>query len=157
MIIAVVALAPWPSLFPGWQLCAAGESCNTGSPARCGAPTSTKSGFINEPEFLTAPESSTLRDYGQSYEKLEQLRPFPADRGALIALAVSLVVPMLPVILSVIPLAVMLNRLLEPPLAARAATHASADENSEMEDILQRQDAKLAQGAAAVAEDEEFH
>jgi hypothetical protein len=113
--------------------------------------------IINEPEFLTAPENSTLRDYGQSYEKLEQLRSFPADRGALIALAVSLVVPMLPVILSVIPLAVMLKSLLEPPLAARAATHASADEISEMEDILQRQDAKLAQGAAAVAEDEEFH
>ena len=56
-----------------------------------------------EAEFLTAPESSTLRDFGQSYEKLEQLRPFPADRGALIALAVSLVVPMLPVILAVIP------------------------------------------------------
>jgi DNA-binding FadR family transcriptional regulator len=50
-----------------------------------------------------------------------------------------------------------LKSLLEPPLAARAATHASADEISEMEDILQRQEAKLAQGAAAVAEDAEFH
>ena len=33
--------------------------------------------------------------------------------------------------------------MLEPPLAARAATHASADEISEMEDILQRQAEKL--------------
>ena len=47
--------------------------------------------------------------------------------------------------------------MLEPPLAARAATHASADEISEMEEILQRQEAKQAQGAAAVAEDAEFH
>src|SRR5271168_1919998 len=35
------------------------------------------------------------------------------------------------------------RRMLEPPLAARAATHASADEISEMEDILQRQEEKL--------------
>jgi DNA-binding FadR family transcriptional regulator len=47
--------------------------------------------------------------------------------------------------------------MLEPPLAARAATHASADEISEMQEILQRQEAKQAQGAAAVAEDAEFH
>jgi GntR family transcriptional repressor for pyruvate dehydrogenase complex len=49
------------------------------------------------------------------------------------------------------------RKMLEPPLAARAATHASADEISEMEEILQRQEAKQAQGAAAVAEDAEFH
>ena len=49
------------------------------------------------------------------------------------------------------------RRMLEPPLAARAATHASADEVSEMEEILQRQEAKQGQGDAAVAEDAEFH
>ena len=49
------------------------------------------------------------------------------------------------------------RKMLEPPLAARAATHASADEISEMEEILQRQEAKQAQGDAAVAEDAEFH
>jgi len=67
----------------------------------------------HEADFLAAPESSTLCDFGQSYEKLEDLRPFPADRGALIALAVSVVVPMLPVILAVIPLVVVLKGLLE--------------------------------------------
>jgi GntR family transcriptional repressor for pyruvate dehydrogenase complex len=49
------------------------------------------------------------------------------------------------------------RKMLEPPLAARAATHASVDEISEMEEILQRQAAKHATGDAAVAEDAEFH
>jgi GntR family transcriptional regulator, transcriptional repressor for pyruvate dehydrogenase complex len=47
--------------------------------------------------------------------------------------------------------------MLEPPLAARAATHASSDEIAEMEEILQRQEDKLARGEAAIAEDAEFH
>ena len=49
------------------------------------------------------------------------------------------------------------RKMLEPPLAARAATHASADEISEMEEILQRQDDKQGRGEAAVGEDAEFH
>jgi GntR family transcriptional regulator, transcriptional repressor for pyruvate dehydrogenase complex len=49
------------------------------------------------------------------------------------------------------------RKMLEPPLAARAATHASADEISEMEEILQRQEAKHTRGESAVAEDSEFH
>src|ERR1700733_6359073 len=49
------------------------------------------------------------------------------------------------------------RRMLEPPLAARAATHASPEDISEMEEILQRQEQKQTQGEAAVAEDTEFH
>jgi GntR family transcriptional repressor for pyruvate dehydrogenase complex len=49
------------------------------------------------------------------------------------------------------------RKMLEPPLAARAATHVSADEISEMEEILRRQGQKQDQGDAAVAEDAEFH
>ncbi len=49
------------------------------------------------------------------------------------------------------------RKMLEPPLAARAATHASADDIAEMEEILQRQEERQAQGDAAVAEDTEFH
>jgi GntR family transcriptional regulator, transcriptional repressor for pyruvate dehydrogenase complex len=49
------------------------------------------------------------------------------------------------------------RKMLEPPLAARAATHASVEEISEMEDILKRQEEKLSQGDAAIAEDSEFH
>ena len=67
----------------------------------------------HEAEFLAAPESSTLADYGQSYARLEQMRPFPADRGAFIALGLSLVIPMLPVILAVVPLVVVLKSLLK--------------------------------------------
>ena len=67
----------------------------------------------HEAEFLTAPESSRLADYGQSYARLEQMRPFPADRGTFVALGLSLVLPMLPAILAVVPLAVILKSLLE--------------------------------------------
>jgi GntR family transcriptional repressor for pyruvate dehydrogenase complex len=49
------------------------------------------------------------------------------------------------------------RKMLEPPLAARAATHASSDEISEMEEILERQEGKLSRGEAAMAEDAEFH
>jgi GntR family transcriptional repressor for pyruvate dehydrogenase complex len=49
------------------------------------------------------------------------------------------------------------RKMLEPPLAARAATHASADEVSEMEDILRRQEKTQSQGDPAIAEDAEFH
>jgi GntR family transcriptional regulator, transcriptional repressor for pyruvate dehydrogenase complex len=49
------------------------------------------------------------------------------------------------------------RKMLEPPLAARAATHASAEDISEMEEILQRQEEKQKSGEAAVAEDAEFH
>lgn len=47
--------------------------------------------------------------------------------------------------------------MLEPPLASRAATHASPEEISEMEDILDRQTAKVRKGESTIAEDSEFH
>jgi GntR family transcriptional regulator, transcriptional repressor for pyruvate dehydrogenase complex len=49
------------------------------------------------------------------------------------------------------------RRILEPPLAARAATHASPEEISEMEGILDRQEQKLRKGESTIAEDSEFH
>jgi GntR family transcriptional regulator, transcriptional repressor for pyruvate dehydrogenase complex len=49
------------------------------------------------------------------------------------------------------------RRILEPPLAARAATHASPEEISEMESILERQEQKLRKGESTIAEDSEFH
>jgi GntR family transcriptional repressor for pyruvate dehydrogenase complex len=49
------------------------------------------------------------------------------------------------------------RKMLEPPLAARAAKHASVDEVAEMEEILQRQAEKHDKGEAAIAEDSEFH
>jgi GntR family transcriptional regulator, transcriptional repressor for pyruvate dehydrogenase complex len=49
------------------------------------------------------------------------------------------------------------RKMLEPPLAARAATHATAEEIREMEEILRRQDEKLGRGEIPVEEDSEFH
>jgi GntR family transcriptional regulator, transcriptional repressor for pyruvate dehydrogenase complex len=49
------------------------------------------------------------------------------------------------------------RRMLEPPLAARAATHASADDTAEMEEILNRQEEKLRIGESTIPEDTEFH
>lgn len=49
------------------------------------------------------------------------------------------------------------RKMLEPPLAARAASHASDDELQEMEEILRRQEAKLRAGDLAIEEDSEFH
>jgi len=49
------------------------------------------------------------------------------------------------------------RKMLEPPLAARAATHASADEIAEMQEILKRQAEKMAKGELAIEEDSEFH
>src|SRR6267154_3072221 len=47
--------------------------------------------------------------------------------------------------------------MLEPHLASRAATHASPEDISEMEEILKRQEEKQRLGESAVAEDAEFH
>ncbi len=49
------------------------------------------------------------------------------------------------------------RKMLEPPLAARAATRATPEEVLEMEEILRRQEERQRQGDAAVAEDAEFH
>jgi GntR family transcriptional repressor for pyruvate dehydrogenase complex len=49
------------------------------------------------------------------------------------------------------------RKMLEPSLAARAATHASSEEISEMEEILQRQEVKLLRDETTIAEDAEFH
>jgi len=49
------------------------------------------------------------------------------------------------------------RKMIEPHLASRAARHASRDELAEMEDILERQEAKVRRGELAVEEDSEFH
>jgi len=66
----------------------------------------------HEQEFLTAPEISTLIDYGSSYENIEKMQPFPVDKGAFIVLALAVALPMIPVVLAEIPLAVVLKALL---------------------------------------------
>ncbi len=49
------------------------------------------------------------------------------------------------------------RKMLEPPLAARAATHASTGEIAGMDEILRRQDRKVRAGELAIEEDSEFH
>jgi GntR family transcriptional repressor for pyruvate dehydrogenase complex len=49
------------------------------------------------------------------------------------------------------------RKMLEPPVAGRAALHASRDEIANMQDILVRQEAKVRRGELAIEEDSEFH
>ncbi|MGA7398841.1 MAG: FadR/GntR family transcriptional regulator [Candidatus Sulfotelmatobacter sp.] len=49
------------------------------------------------------------------------------------------------------------RKMIEPPLAARAALHVSRDAIAEMEEILARQKAKVLQGQLGIEEDSEFH
>jgi GntR family transcriptional repressor for pyruvate dehydrogenase complex len=49
------------------------------------------------------------------------------------------------------------RKILEPALAARAATHASDEEIAHLEDVLRRQSEKTARGESTVEEDSEFH
>jgi GntR family transcriptional regulator, transcriptional repressor for pyruvate dehydrogenase complex len=49
------------------------------------------------------------------------------------------------------------RKMLEPGLAARAASHASAEEIAELESILARQEEKINRGELAIDEDSEFH
>lgn len=49
------------------------------------------------------------------------------------------------------------RKMFEPQLAARAATRASPDEISEMEEILERQEQRLRTGESTISEDSEFH
>ncbi len=66
----------------------------------------------HEDEFLTAPEISSLTDFATSFENVENMKPFPFDRGAFVALLMAVALPMLPVVLAEIPLAEVLKGLL---------------------------------------------
>ena len=49
------------------------------------------------------------------------------------------------------------RNIIEPPLAGRAALHATAGQLAEMEQILERQKEKLLRGEMSIEEDNEFH
>lgn len=66
----------------------------------------------HEEELIDAAEISTLCDYGQAYDRIENMKPFPTDRSALVALALSVAIPALPVVVAEIPLMVILKQLL---------------------------------------------
>lgn len=50
-----------------------------------------------------------------------------------------------------------LRKIIEPPLAARAAAKATSEDLASLEDILKRQKEKVDRGELAVEEDSEFH
>jgi GntR family transcriptional repressor for pyruvate dehydrogenase complex len=50
-----------------------------------------------------------------------------------------------------------IRKMIEPALAARAATRASPEEIAHLEDVLRRQRAKVLRGEPAIEEDTEFH
>lgn len=65
----------------------------------------------HEREFLQATESSTLADFGHSFEKIGELKPLPADMGSVYVLAASVAIPLLAVVLAQMPLAEVLKDL----------------------------------------------
>lgn len=66
----------------------------------------------HEKEFLSAPEVSTLTDLASSYENINRMKSFIVDKGALIALGLAVVLPILPAILAEIPFKTLLKELL---------------------------------------------
>ena len=66
----------------------------------------------HEDEFLAAPEISSLTDFATSFENVENMKPFPFDRGAFTALVLAVALPMLPVVLAEIPLVQLLKGLM---------------------------------------------
>jgi hypothetical protein len=67
----------------------------------------------HEAEFLQASETSRLSAFGQTYEKIKQLKPFPVDKGSLYVLAFAVVLPLLPAVLTEIPFVVVFKDLLK--------------------------------------------
>lgn len=67
----------------------------------------------HEADFLVAPESNTLTGFGNSYEKIGQLNPFPIDMGSLYGLAAAVAGPALFVVLAKVPFAIVLTDLLK--------------------------------------------
>jgi GntR family transcriptional repressor for pyruvate dehydrogenase complex len=49
------------------------------------------------------------------------------------------------------------RKMIEPSLAGRAAVHITRDQISDLEDILERHEAKVSQGELGIEEDSEFH
>jgi hypothetical protein len=65
-----------------------------------------------EAEFLVAPEINTMSGFSNLYEKIEGLRPFPADLVSLYGLIAAIILPAILVLMTEIPLATILKNLL---------------------------------------------
>jgi GntR family transcriptional repressor for pyruvate dehydrogenase complex len=104
---------------------------------------------------------SSLRDAIRSLEVMGMLEPRQGEGTVICEItANSLVNPLATMLLrkrELVSELIDLRRIIEPPLAARAATHVTTEELNYMEDILERQLAKVNRGELAVEEDTEFH
>jgi len=67
----------------------------------------------HEPEVLTEMESSNVIDFSAVYDRVKQLRPLLVDKRTLIPLALSIVIPALPMILAEVPIAVAVKDLMK--------------------------------------------
>ena len=63
-------------------------------------------------DFLQAIDSTALSSFGQHYDRIQQLTPFPVDKVALYALAAAIAIPAIPVVLAEMPIGVVLKDLL---------------------------------------------
>jgi hypothetical protein len=58
-------------------------------------------------------EISTLTDFASSYENIKKMQPFPVEKGALLMLALAVLIPLQPALLAEVPFAVVLKNLLQ--------------------------------------------
>ena len=104
---------------------------------------------------------SSLRDAIRSLEVMGLVEPRQGEGTVVLDLDARALVNPLSTILQqkreLIGELLELRRIIEPPLAARAAAHATADELAFMEEILERQKEKVDRGELAIEEDSEFH
>ena len=59
------------------------------------------------------PDVTTLANFAISFGNIKRMQPFPVEKGALIGLALAVVVPLLPVVLAEIPLSAIVKGLIE--------------------------------------------
>jgi GntR family transcriptional regulator, transcriptional repressor for pyruvate dehydrogenase complex len=103
---------------------------------------------------------SSIRDAIRSLELLGLLEPRQGVGTIVCELSTHTSVPLAGVLLQKRELVGELldvRKMIEPPLARRAAQHASAEAIHKLEDILLRQEQKMKRGELAIDEDSEFH
>jgi hypothetical protein len=70
-------------------------------------------GSGSEGAQFTVAEVTALADFAMSYRNIKQMRPFPADKGTLIGLALAVIVPLFPAVLAEFPFSVIVKGLLQ--------------------------------------------
>src|SRR5437773_498188 len=104
---------------------------------------------------------SSLRDAIRALEVMGLVEPRQGEGTIVRDLSASSLVSPLSAVLSqkreLVGELLDVRRIIEPPLAARAARHATPEDLARLKDILRRQKEKVERGELAVEEDSEFH